>query len=138
MSRICTSITSFISLIATANGYDPQILEAALEAFSRARGWTNRPALPTEADGSIWESRSSARTAPGFGIREPSRAFPFSQMKHGRSVVHVAALFGADPLQVKRAVKAIKEAEVNGIPASAHARLALAEKIGKILKPRNP
>jgi hypothetical protein len=72
------------------------------------------------------------------GIREPSRAFPFSQMKHGRSVVHVAALFGADPLQVKRAVKAIKEAEVNGIPASAHARLALAEKIGKILKPRNP
>ena len=42
------------------------------------------------------------------GIREPSRLHPYSEMAHGRSLRHVAKLFDADELDVRRLVKRIE------------------------------
>ncbi|WP_108836306.1 hypothetical protein [Tateyamaria sp. Alg231-49] len=41
-------------------------------------------------------------------IREPSRAHPYSEMLHGRSLRHVAELFEADELEVRRLAKRIE------------------------------
>ncbi|WP_170339715.1 hypothetical protein [Ruegeria arenilitoris] len=41
-------------------------------------------------------------------IREPSRAYPYSEMTHGRSLRHVAELFEADELEVRRLAKRIE------------------------------
>lgn len=38
-------------------------------------------------------------------VREPSRAYPFSHMTHGRSAIHCASLFGADPKDAKNAAR---------------------------------
>ncbi len=39
-------------------------------------------------------------------IRCPSRAFPWSEMVHGRTIVHVAAVTGVDVSELRRAVRA--------------------------------
>jgi len=38
-------------------------------------------------------------------IRNPSRAWPYTLMTHCRSLPHIAALYGVDPKEVRRAVK---------------------------------
>lgn len=44
-------------------------------------------------------------------IREPSRAFPYSQNKHARSLAHVAHEFGFDGLmpELRKIVKALEQ-----------------------------
>ncbi len=41
-------------------------------------------------------------------IRSPSRAHPHSEMVHGRTIAHVAYLFDADDLDVRRLAKRIQ------------------------------
>ena len=50
---------------------------------------------------------SSEHCACCAGIREPSRAFPFSEMVHARTLKHVANLFNVDESELRRAVKGI-------------------------------
>lgn len=38
-------------------------------------------------------------------IRSPSRAFPYSLMQHCRSIGHIAALYGVDARDVRRALR---------------------------------
>jgi len=38
-------------------------------------------------------------------IRQPSRAWPYTLMSHCRSMAHVAALYGVDAREVRRAVR---------------------------------
>lgn len=45
------------------------------------------------------------------GVRTPSRAHPFSQLSHGRTIVHVANLEGADLKAVRRLVRLIEAAK---------------------------
>lgn len=42
-------------------------------------------------------------------IRTPSRSYPYSQMTHGRTMLHVANLFGVKVGEVRKAVKEFKE-----------------------------
>lgn len=42
-------------------------------------------------------------------IRSPSRAHPFSQMVHGRTIAHVADLYNVDALEVRRLAKRIED-----------------------------
>jgi hypothetical protein len=39
------------------------------------------------------------------GLRSPSRAFPYSQMVHGRTAKHVAHLLNVDERDLKRAAR---------------------------------
>ena len=55
------------------------------------------------------------RVACCVGIREPSRSYPYSEMMHGRSLRHVAKLFEADELEVRRLAKRI-ESEFEAAP----------------------
>lgn len=41
-------------------------------------------------------------------IRSPSRAHPFSQMIHGRTIDHCSVLFGVDAEEAKNALRGIK------------------------------
>jgi len=47
------------------------------------------------------------RCACCAGIRTPSAAFPYSEMVHGRTAMHVAAVHGVDAKDVRRAAKAL-------------------------------
>ena len=42
------------------------------------------------------------------GIRQPSRAWPFSLMLHCRSIRHVASLYSVDYVELRKAIKAIQ------------------------------
>lgn len=45
------------------------------------------------------------------GIRGPSRAYPYSEMVHGRTLLHVATAAGVDATELRRAVKLITKAD---------------------------
>ena len=45
------------------------------------------------------------------GIREPSRALPFSLMTHCRTIEHIAREYHCDPVRLKRLVRAANGAE---------------------------
>ena len=43
-----------------------------------------------------------------INIRDPSRSYPYSHMSHGRTIRHVAEIFDADELEVRRLAKRIE------------------------------
>lgn len=67
-------------------------------------------------------------------IRTASRAHPYSEMVHGRSLSHVACLHGVKKLHVQRLVKALETASMPAAP-SAHQNGQLLVKLRTILKP---
>ena len=42
-------------------------------------------------------------------IRKPSRRFPYSYMKHCRSMKHVANIYGVDKMELHKAVNVLKK-----------------------------
>jgi hypothetical protein len=83
--------------------YDETVLKAAYE-------YVRRQERATHPDG-IFDG--VGRWYPGEGeeqpccdrIRRPSGRWPYSLMTHCRTLPHVAALYGVDPREVRRAVK---------------------------------
>lgn len=130
MSHLLSSITELINNVAKANGYAPDAVTAALEAFKRKQNMSH-PKGTFDKGGRFHFDEECPLCS---SIRQPSRSYPFSHMQHGRTVAHIAALFAANPLHVKRVVKAFEIATCQA-PKSAHQRLSLVATISKILKP---
>ena len=42
------------------------------------------------------------------GIRSPSRAYPYSEMKHARTLKHVANKFGVDESECRKALREMR------------------------------
>jgi hypothetical protein len=129
------ALTIDIAAIAGELGYSNEDLAAA-RAYVARRDRTAHPA------GHFDKARrfclnGSERGACCAAIREPSRAFPYSEMTHARSAEHVASLHGVEALSVKRLAKLIDH--VAGYePATAHDGLSASRRIreGKIIRPK--
>lgn len=79
-----------------------------------AQEWTARKSRQTHpagrADrGGRWYPAPAEEMACCLPIREPSRAYPWSLAHHCRSAAHVAALYGVDVREVRRAARAQAE-----------------------------
>ena len=48
-------------------------------------------------------------TYPCCFVRSPSRAYPYSQMVHGRTAEHVAHVYGISPEDVRRAARQLSK-----------------------------
>jgi hypothetical protein len=78
-----------------------------------ANEWHNRKIGRTYPDGkfdiakrwwpSIGEEKLCCRN-----IRTPSRAFPFSLLRHCRTVLHIAHLYYVDPDELRRRIKELE------------------------------
>ncbi len=119
-----------LTKIAEDLGYDGAAFAAAQEAIRR-QDRLSHPDGWFDAAGRFFlaENRGCCEC-----IRQPSRSYPYSEMTHGRSVGHVAALFGATPLHVQRLMKAIRHCEEMGISSSRQLADAMPA-LRKILKP---
>jgi hypothetical protein len=42
------------------------------------------------------------------GIRSPSRAYPYSEMKHARTLKHVAQKFGVDEFECRKTLRELR------------------------------
>ncbi len=54
--------------------------------------------------GGRWYASESEKQTCCQGLRTPSRAYPYSQMVHCRSLAHVAHLFNVDSKDLRRAI----------------------------------
>lgn len=83
--------------------YDETVLHAAYEYIRRQE----RRAHPDgifDGVGRWYPSEAEERPCCDY-IRRPSGRWPYSLLTHCRSVAHVAALYNADPKEVRRAIK---------------------------------
>ena len=98
-------------------------LELTGNAVPAARQWLARNKGPSRPAGR-WDGASryypsdDERRECCDDIRSPSRAYPYSLWSHVHSAVHVAALFEANPTEVRRAAKLLTRlAELDTPPA---------------------
>ena len=87
------------------------------EVETAAREYIARQSRDTHPDGTFdragrWYPSESEWCNCCTGIRSPSRAYPYSLMTHCRSAGHVAALYGVDARDLRRAIKYVKALEV--------------------------
>jgi len=83
--------------------YDEVVIQAAYEYVRRQKRDVHPDGI-FDGVGRWYPSDSEERPCCDY-IRRPSGRWPYSLMVHCRSVVHVAALYGVDPREVRRAVK---------------------------------
>jgi hypothetical protein len=83
-------------------------LSLCLEEYLARQNRERHPDGSFDKGGRWYPSEREQRECCAF-IRSPSRAWPYSLMKHCRSVEHVAALFDIDPRILRRAVRLAKE-----------------------------
>jgi hypothetical protein len=83
--------------------YPEAVLKAAYEYICRQERRTH-PAGKFDRGGRWYPSEAEEQPCCS-SIRNPSRAWPYTLMTHCRSIPHIAALYNADPKEVRRAVK---------------------------------
>ena len=115
--------------IAREAGADEATLKAALEAYRRKHGKSKPPGTSDSAGRFYLSERAPCCDA----IRSPSRSFPLSEWKHGKSDSHVASVFQVRESDVRFLRKLMETVEA-GDCISMHARLELAAKIDKALR----
>ncbi|MEX1236528.1 MAG: hypothetical protein WEB56_16215 [Roseovarius sp.] len=115
---------------ARAQGYSLAELNAAQEAYNRQHRLSHPPGKFDKAKRFTLHERGACCDT----IRAPSRALPYTEMTHGRSVTHVAQVRGVRKQHVQRLVKAWKKAATHE-PLSSHERIQLLVTLGSILKP---
>jgi hypothetical protein len=91
---------------AIAAGYTAAEYEAAAR-YIRRKNREEWPAGKSDQAKRFW----LAEALSCCGVRTPSRAHPFSELRHGCSMVHVANLEGADLKAVRRLVRLIGAAK---------------------------
>lgn len=84
---------------------DLEIIEAATE-YIRLRDRITNPRGTFDGGGRFYLD-DSERHECCDGIRTPSRRFPYSEMVHARTAIHVAAMHGLEPKSVRRAAKVL-------------------------------
>ena len=104
---------------AIAAGYTPAEYEAAAR-YLRRKNREESPAGKSDQAKRFW----LAEKLSCCGVRTPSRAHPFSQLSHGRTIVHVANLEGADLKAVRRLVRLIEAAKDVDCPHELQALLS--------------
>lgn len=128
-------LQDIIQNFALQQGYSPADLAAAQEAH--ARKW--RLSHPIGSFDKAGRFTLKERCACCEGIRVASRAYPHSEMTHGRSITHVANLHDVPKLHVQRLVTALKAASaLDDGSVSNHAKVQLLVKLRHILKPVHP
>lgn len=110
-----------------AVGYTPAEYETATRYIRRKNGH-ERPAGTFDRARRFWLDED----LPCCRVRTPSRAHPFSQLKHGCSMIHVANLEGADLVAVRRLVSLLEKSANVDCPDQQQALLA------KYKPPRKP
>lgn len=77
-------------------------LAAALAEYQMRKVGQKRPRGHWDKQGRFY--LSIGETLPCCrGIRPPSKAYPYSQLRHGCTYKHVAALFGVDEAELRQA-----------------------------------
>lgn len=82
------------------------VTEAA-EEYIRRRDRLTNPSGSFDRGGRFYLA-DDERCECCIGIRTPSRAYPYSEMVHARTAVHVASLFGVEPKAVRREARRIE------------------------------
>ena len=85
------------------NQYPEDVLRAAHE-YVRRQGRVIHPD-GTFDGGGRWYPSDDEEQECCSRIRQPSRAWPYTLMTHCRSAAHVAAVYGVDARDLRRAVK---------------------------------
>ncbi len=80
--------------------------------MSAAKEYKDRQSRRTHPAGEFdkggrWYPSENERQSCCDSIRSPSRAWPMSYNRHCRSAQHVAALYGVDPADLRRAARAM-------------------------------
>ena len=83
--------------------YPEVVLQAAYEYICRQERRTH-PAGKFDRGGR-WYPTDDEEQKCCASIRQPSRAWPYTLMTHCRSLPHIAALYGVDPKELRRAIK---------------------------------
>jgi len=85
----------------------------AAECYIRRRDRLEHPTGTFDKAGRFWPAEDGERCDCCGYIRTPSRAYPYSLMKHCRSINHVANKFDINATELRRAVKALDKSEHN-------------------------
>lgn len=104
---------------AIAAGYTSAEYEAATR-YIRRKNRSERPEGCFDRAKRFWLSED----LPCCRVRTPSRAHPFSELSHGRTIVHVANLESADLKAVRRLVRLIEVAKDVACPIELQALLS--------------
>lgn len=94
---------------------NPRVMAAAQEYLAR-QSRKSRPEGKSDGAGR-WRPSAVEYQPCCKGIREPSRAWPFTLLDHCCSAGHVAMLFDVDALELKRAARELKKQESQGVAA---------------------
>ncbi len=97
---------------AIAAGYTPAEYEAATR-YIRRKNKSERPDGYFDRAKRFWLSED----LPCCRVRTPSRAHPFSELSHGRTMIHIANLEGANLKAVRRLVRLLEKAKGINCPA---------------------
>ncbi|MFQ3251748.1 MAG: hypothetical protein ACI9U6_000022 [Loktanella salsilacus] len=109
MEKTMIDITSRVKRAAKKAGYSKADILAGIDYYERKNRITNPKGFFDKA-GRFY---AKERTQKVLLAREPSRAFPYSEMKAARTADHCAELYGATPLYVKRICKAFESDGTN-------------------------
>ena len=109
MEKTMTDLTSRVKRAAKKAGYSKADILAGIDYYERK----NRITDPEGFFDKAGRFYAKERTQKVLLAREPSRAFPYSEMKAARTADHCAELYGATPLYVKRICKALESDGTN-------------------------
>jgi len=124
---------SIITTIAAERGYSAADLSAALEALRRKQ----RISHPAGKFDTARVFHLEERCACCAGLQRSSAKRPYLEMRHARSLTHVAHLYDVPVLHVRRLVKAFEQARKFPLPAQ-HAQGQLKVLLSNILQPVAP
>lgn len=127
------SLHALVQDYARQVGYSEAALNAADEAYNRKHR-ISHPAGTFDNAGlfSLLERFECCKS-----VQRPTQERPFTEMHHGRSLVHVANLHTVSKLSVQRLVRALEAAASMGkSPVTAHAETQFAVKMRRIFKSR--
>ena len=123
-------LDDIVADLARQRGYSDRDIAAGREADLR-RERLSHPKGRFDEDGGFYLAE---RRACCEGVRPPSWAHPHTEMLHGRSLTHIAYLFDAPTLHVRRLARAFAIARAvasRSDPATAQLRVRLQH----VLKP---
>ncbi len=79
-------------------------LELAIECYARRQNRAEHPDGKFDKGGRWYPSEAEVQVCCSR-IRTPSRTWPYSLMRHCRSVEHVAKLYGVSVTELRRVVR---------------------------------
>lgn len=90
----------------TREGFEPAEIAAAI-VFTLRESRRSHPHGEFDKGGRWYPDEDAEMADCCYGIRSPSRAYPYSFMVHCRTIKHVASLYGVKPSRVRKAANAI-------------------------------